>query len=159
MQTGILESDLLKQISSLVLESDLYPEISPLEWISDLYYMHKRKWLYCSLKGSKLVAVAGAFRIPGWEEKYRSSMPEREEGSLLYLSFVASTEEIPVALPRLLKFCLRENPEVEEILYFKKKRGVAEGRPWTLRRRRVEKLSLNSNDSSEVAAESLVTTP
>ena len=67
------------------------------------------------------MAVAGAYRIPYWDEKFHSSLPEREEGRIFFMSFLVSTETSPVAPLRLVRFCLKENPDVSEIIYEKKR--------------------------------------
>lgn len=128
------ESRLFESICRLVIESDIAPNVTRLEWMSDLLYMHKRRWLYCSMKGSRLVAIAAAYCIPEWNEHYLISMPEKEEGRILYIPFVVSSEEVPVAPLRLIRFCLRENPDVEEIIYLKKRWNPSQQKSFGLKR-------------------------
>jgi hypothetical protein len=120
MSFKVPEKELLKQICDLVIRSGVCPEIMPLEWMRRILYMHRRRWLYCSLKGNQVVAVAGAYRIPEWDDKYLHVLPEAEEGNILYVPFVAAEGKIPVAPLRLLRFSLRENPNVREVIYYRK---------------------------------------
>lgn len=119
------ENELLKKVYDLVLASEACPHLLPAQWMSRLLYMHRRGWLYCSVKGSELMAVAGAFRIRQWDEKYRDKLPEKEEGDLLYVPFVASEGKIPVAVLRLLRYCLRENPGIKKVIYDRKSQDPA----------------------------------
>ncbi len=116
------ENELIEKICSLVIASRVCPNMLPLEWMSRLLYMHRRKWLYCTLKGDHLIAVAGAFRIRQWDDKYLdfANMPEAEEGDILYVPFIASEGNVHVAPLRLLRFCLRKNPNIKELIYYRK---------------------------------------
>lgn len=114
------ENELLKKVYDLVLASEACPHLLPAQWMSMLLYMHRRGWLYCSIRGNELFAVAGAFRICSWDEKFREKLPEREEGSTLYIPFVASDGSLPVAVPRLLRYCLRQQPGVQKVVYYRK---------------------------------------
>lgn len=116
----MIEQKLLEQICDLVLTSDIYPEQMPLEWMSRLIQMHHHRWLYCSMKGEELVAVGGAYRIQSWDDSYLYQLPESENGDILFIPFVAAKREFKTALLRLLRFCLKDNPGIREIIYFKK---------------------------------------
>lgn len=120
MACKIPEKELLKKICDLIIRSGICPEVMPLQWMRRLLYMHKKRWLYCSVKGSELIAVVGAFRIREWDEKYLDRLPEKEEGEILYVPFIAAEGNIPIAPLRLLRYCLRENPGVREVIYYKK---------------------------------------
>lgn len=104
----------------LVRSSEVFFDRASLEWASQFYSMYKRGWLYGATQGEELLAVAGAFRIPEWDEKYRHEIPEKESGNLLYVSFFCSQSSDNTVALKLLKCFLRENPEIEEIIYFKK---------------------------------------
>lgn len=115
------ENELLRKICDLVIGADPEPYRSSLQWISHLLTLHRRHWLYCSFLGQELIAVAGAYRIPEWNEQFRYELPEKAEGDTLYIPFFVSKEAVSIAPLRLLKFCLRENPQVREIVYSRKK--------------------------------------
>jgi hypothetical protein len=114
------EKELLKKICDLVIRSGICPEVMPLQWMRRLLTMHKRRWLYCSVKGSELIAVVGAFRIREWDDRYLDWLPEKEGGNILYIPFIAAEGSVPIAPLRLLRYCLRENPGVREVIYYKK---------------------------------------
>ncbi|HTL48365.1 MAG TPA: hypothetical protein VL688_09950 [Verrucomicrobiae bacterium] len=122
------ENELLSKIYELVLSSEACPHLLPAQWMSTLLYMHRRRWLYCSVKGSQLNAVLGAYRIKAWDEKGKDKMPEKEEGDILYIPFVASEGKIPIAVRRLVKYCLRENPGIKKIVYYRKSMDPARDR-------------------------------
>ncbi len=120
MGCQLSEKELLKKICDLVIASGVCPEIMPLEWMRRLIYMHRRRWLYCSVKGTEVLAVVGAYRIPEWNDQTADRMPECDSGDILYIPFVAGEGKVNIALLRLLRYCLRENHGVREVIYYKK---------------------------------------
>jgi hypothetical protein len=128
MAFNIPEKELLKQICDLVIRSGVCPEIMPLEWMRRLLFLHRHRWLYCSVKGNQLLAVAAAYRIPEWDDKYLQMLPDQEEGSVLYVPFIAAEGRSSVAPLRLLRYCLRENPGITEVIYYRKNLHAAQKR-------------------------------
>ncbi|MFZ5802707.1 MAG: hypothetical protein ACOY3K_06330 [Candidatus Omnitrophota bacterium] len=114
------ETTLLRKVFELVKASGVFQKKWDSELMDDLFRMHDRRWLYCSFRGSDLLAVAGAFRIPEWDDRYFNELPEVDEGEILYVPFLVSTADEPLVPLRLVKFCLRENASIKEIIYYKK---------------------------------------
>ncbi len=115
-----MENKMLIRAYELIRSSEVFFDRTSLEWTRQLYAMYKRGWLYGATHGDDLLAVAGAFRISEWDEKYRHELPENESGNLLYVSFFCSqSQDIMIAL-KLLRHFLKENPEIKEIVYYKK---------------------------------------
>lgn len=143
-----MEDKMLIQAYELVRRSDVFFDRAPLEWTRQFYSMHKRGWLYGATEGERLLAIAGAFRIPEWDERYRYEIPEFECGNLLYVSFFCSqSDDITVAL-KLLKHFLKENSDVNEMIYYKKDWNAGQ---------KMFKLFKQENHSSEPDAEETIT--
>jgi hypothetical protein len=132
MALKIPERELLKQVCDLVIRSGVCPEIMPLEWMRRILHMHRHRWLYCSLKGSRVIAVAGAYRIQEWDDRYLKFLPDSDGGAILYVPFVAAEGRVSIAPLRLLRFCLRENPGIREVIYYRKNLNAGK-RHYTLR--------------------------
>ncbi len=98
-----------------------FEDQSTLEWARKLNHLYDRGWLYSSMHGEKLLAVAGAFRIPAWDKRFVEELPEKQEGNILFISFFSSESEDSKIPLKLLKQFLRENPTIQEIVYYRKK--------------------------------------
>ncbi len=115
---AVLSSDdLLHQICELAVRRNFRPDRTPLEWMSQLIRMHERGWLYCSMKGSRLMAVAGAYRIGEWDLELADRLPESAGGDILYIPFLFSTEEVSVACLRVLRYVFKQHAGVHTVIY------------------------------------------
>ncbi len=116
-----LSGNLLEQICQLAVEKNFRTDVTPLEWMSRLIQMHERGWLYCTMKGEHLAAVAGAYRIMKWDPRLPDGLPgklpENSAGGILYVPFIFSTGEVPVACLRLLRFIAKQHDGVAALVY------------------------------------------
>jgi len=119
--TAELSGNLLEQICQLAVEKNFRMDVTPLEWMSRLIQMHERGWLYCTMKGERLAAVAGAYRIAEWNphlpDRLPEKLPESSTGNILVVPFVFSTGEVPVACLRLLRFMVRQHSGISTLVY------------------------------------------
>jgi len=108
--------------------SGFFEDKNALDWIQKLNTMYDRGWLYASMRGDELLAVAGAFRVPAWDPKYLSEPPERDEGEVLFISFFSNNQgdhSIPL---KLLKYFLKQHRGIKEVVFYRKKWSVQERR-------------------------------
>ncbi|MCM8775086.1 MAG: hypothetical protein NC930_01835 [Candidatus Omnitrophica bacterium] len=104
--------------------SGIFYDQMTLEWTTNLIRLYERGWLYGVFSRDDLIAVAGAYRIKQWDEKYRYELPDQEEGNILYVSFFASESDDMSEPLKFLRHFLRENPDINELIYYKKNGAV-----------------------------------
>lgn len=144
-----MSETLLIQVYNFLRQCGLFDEEATLDWVSRLNRLHSRGWLYGSYLRDELLAVAGAFRIPSWDEKYLTEIPDHESGKILFISFFAAIPSHSTAPLKLLRQHLRRYPQIREIIYFKK--NWRPGKPlYELERRRliIQETRKSPNDYS-----------
>lgn len=113
--------ELLIQVHELVKASGFFEWESEFEWITRLNRLQKQGWLYTAFAGERLMAVAGAFRIPEWRNEYRDRLPDQEEGSILYIPFFISRFERMTDPLKLLHQFLHAHPDLTKVIFHRKK--------------------------------------
>lgn len=104
--------------------SELFRDEMDLQWLTRFVRMVNRGWVYTSMDGEELTALAGAYRIQSAEEALQSELPEKEQGSILFISFFISEQGNTASALKALKAYLRRNPDVRSVLYYKKSRDA-----------------------------------
>lgn len=110
---------LIMQATKVVMDSDVCPE-SPRrfsEWFRMMMFCHQKGYLFLGFNGNKVDLVAVAYRVPDVDQKTGDVFPEEESGNILYVPIVASISKDKSKLTKLLKFYLKDNPDVSEIAY------------------------------------------
>lgn len=104
----------------LVLKRQLCPDSTVMEWSKALLKLHEKGWLYAIIRDGKLRALWAAYRIPFWDEKFSESIPEEEKGQIFYVPFLVTDGEEKNAPLRAFKDYRRRNPDVKEIIFYKR---------------------------------------
>ena len=113
-------NELLIKTYDLLKKSDVFYDKTELEWASYVLRLYEKGWLYSAVHNGDIIAVAGAFRIPEWEERYQHELPDQEFGSILYVAFFAADSDNPSVPLKLLKHYLKENTQISEIIFYNK---------------------------------------
>lgn len=95
----------------MVLESNVCPETPYYEWLKIIQFAHDRGYL---ITNNKMDQFACAYRIPYWDEKFTSEMPEQESGNILYVAFAVSESKNNFSLLKMLK----SYPDIEEVYWY-----------------------------------------
>ena len=128
---------LILKAYELIKESDIFHDRLELEWASYLLNLYEKGWLYSAIHRGQILAVAGAYRISKWQEGLRNSIPEREQGKILYVPFLVSHARDNHLPLKFLKHYLNQNSEVKEIIFFDKYKNIQKKQFKVIRRNKV----------------------
>lgn len=121
MGSHLKQGQLLAKIFGLINESKVCPETTPREWVSLLLYLHHKGWLYSSLKGDEVMAVACGYRIPEVIPEFTDVLPREENGNILYVPFYANKDGSRFSALRFLKAYLKDNiANIKEVAFYHK---------------------------------------
>ena len=117
--TKLDQFKLLMQATKIVMDSGVCPESARIfsDWFRMIMFCHERGYLYLGYKEGKVDLVAIAYRVNEVTDETGDEFPDKEEGNILYVPIVASKSDDKLKLTRLLRFYLKDNPEVTEIAY------------------------------------------
>lgn len=109
---------LLRQCAKLLAANKTCNESSLVKWTKIVFFAHNHGFLYCGFdQKGKIDLACIAYRVTDFEPSDDVMLPDREEGDILHVVAVASKTKDGKKLLRLLKWYLREHPEVSEIAY------------------------------------------
>lgn len=112
------ENIFLSNIIKFLKNSGSGPDTTIDEWMRIVSHMHDKGWLYYTKQNGQIVTILGAYRIKEFDKDKIDLMPEKEEGNILFVNFAASTADHKNTLRNMTKKYLRNNPNVEEIIYY-----------------------------------------
>ncbi len=106
------------------MEANIFPEASIRDWVKDLLYLHSKGFLFGSFDSNdNLKLVACLYRVPEILKEYPKQYPEKSEGNILYVAWVASIDNDNVALKRMVTSYLNANKDVDTICFHDLKKG------------------------------------
>lgn len=109
---------LLRQCAFLFARKKVCNEPNPIAWLRIVYQAHRLGFLYCGFGPKKNIDLACiAYRCDDFDPSLKVVMPEKEKGHILYVVAVASVSKNSRKLFHLMRWYLREQPEVEKIVY------------------------------------------
>lgn len=107
----------LMRCINMALESAVCPNSKPDELIKAIVYSHEHGYLYTNRKANAFVC---GYRIPEVSDKWSSTIPEKETGEIFYINFAVSKDINNWVLLKMLRDYLRDNPDVKELVYFRR---------------------------------------
>lgn len=110
----------LKQLLTLkcfvmACKSNVCPDSPREDLMKAILFSHEKGYLLTNRDAS---AFANVYRVKNETEIYK--IPEVEEGSLAYVNFAVSEEKNPFVLLKMLRGYVKDNPEVKELIYFRR---------------------------------------
>lgn len=111
------QSKLLAKCLKLLVDSKCCPDTLSRKWLQDLLYAHSKGWLYVRFEKDEVVMCAAAYRVPMKTKELGSRWPRVELGHKLYIPFCASKSNNRMILLSSLKQFLRDNPDVDEVIF------------------------------------------
>lgn len=113
----LIERALLSKCFEMVVKQNVCPKTPRSEMMQILEYCHDKGWLYTNPKANAFVCC---YKIPKVDEKYDKEFPKEETGEILYVNFAVSDGEEPSSLLKILRGYLLVNPEVKEMVYYRR---------------------------------------
>jgi len=110
----------LFNIYGILLKSGVCPETKKGEWLKTISEMHVRGMLYYGNEDGQVKVVVGAWKIKEFNEKVIDMIPEKEEGNILYVSFMASMAQDKTLPRKLLNNYLQNHQEVDEVVFYER---------------------------------------
>ncbi len=122
MDGQITQGEMLAQAFLILQQSNIYPNAKPADWIKILLYMHTKGWLYIGYEKEKMVMVAGMYRIKKFNKDTIKTLPQKEEGNVLYVPFFASNAEDKLLPRKLLQRYLSKHKNIKKITFYNDER-------------------------------------
>lgn len=117
MKHELIEKALLSRCFEMVVNQNVCPQTPRSEMMQILEYCHEKGWLYTNPKANAFVRC---YRIPVVDKKFDEILPKEEEGQILYVNFAVSEDDEPSSLLKILRGYLLNNPEVKEMVYYRR---------------------------------------
>jgi hypothetical protein len=112
-----VEQLLLTKCLNMCRSGGVCPDSTVEELIHAICFSHERGYLYANRKANSFVC---GYRIPEVNDKWKCTIPEKEEGEIFFVNFAVSEEPNSFVLLKMLRSYLKENPDVKELVYFRR---------------------------------------
>jgi hypothetical protein len=112
-----LEQLLLMRCANMVNQRKVCPDSPIEEMVKVIGYSHEKGYLYTNRQANTFVC---GYRIPELSEKWKSTIPEKEEGEIFFVNFAVSEEPNKWVLLKMLREYLKANTDVKELVYFRR---------------------------------------
>ena len=112
-----VEQLLLMKCANLAKVSNVCPDSSLEDLVKAIVFSHEHGYLYANRSANTFVC---GYRIPEVNEKWKSTIPEKEDGEIFFVNFAVSVDPNPMILLRMLRSYLKENTDVKELVYYRR---------------------------------------
>lgn len=117
MKHELIEKALIQRCFDMVVKENVCPETPRSEMMQIISYCHDKGWLYTNPKANAFVCC---YKIPKVDKQYDETLPTEEVGEILYVNFAVSESDEPASLLKILRGYLLNNPEVKEMVYYRR---------------------------------------
>jgi hypothetical protein len=101
----------------MIEKTNVCPDTPRSEMAQVVGYSHDHGYLYTNRKANAFVC---GYRIPELNDKWKTTIPEKEQGSIFFVNFAVSEEPNRWTLLRMLREYLKANPDVKELCYYRR---------------------------------------
>lgn len=108
---------LLMKCANMVKRSEVCPDSSYKEMLDVIHYSHNKGYLYTTKDANTFIC---GYRIPEINEKWKNTIPEKEQGTIFYVNFAVSENPDWMVLLKMLREYLKSNTDVKELCYFRR---------------------------------------
>ena len=108
---------LLMRCANMVNEKKVCPDSTTEEMLKVIAFSHERGYLYANRTANTFVC---GYRIPEIDEKWKHTIPQKEQGEIFFVNFAVSEEPNKWVLLKMLRDYLKENSDVKELCYFRR---------------------------------------
>lgn len=116
------QAGLLVMIYAFLKKNKVYDNIPMGDLLKDLYYLHKKGWLYVTIVNGRVEVAVAMYRIPEFKPEIVDKYPEKEEGNILYIPFMASEAVSKIKPLRYLRSFLKKNPDIKQVIFDRDKK-------------------------------------
>ena len=117
MDSRLIEKALIHRCTQMCTQSNVCPDTPRSEMSEVVKYAHNNGYLYTNRKANTFVC---GYRIPEINEKWKTTIPEKEQGEIFFVNFAVSEEPNKWTMLRMLREYLRANTDVKELCYFRR---------------------------------------
>lgn len=117
MVSNLIERALIFRCFEMACKTNVCPDTSRSEMKSVIEFSHDKGYLYTNRLANAFVC---GYRIPEISDKWKSIIPEKEQGEIFFVNFAVSDETNKWELLKMLRQYLKENTDVRELCYFRR---------------------------------------
>jgi len=114
---GLIEKALMHRCMDLVSKTNVCPDTPRSEMARVVAYSHDKGYLFTNRGANAFVC---GYRIPEVSDKWKTTIPEKEQGEIFFVNFAVSEEPNRWTLLRMLREYLKSNPDVKELCYYRR---------------------------------------
>lgn len=112
-----IEKMLINRCFLLACKHNVCPKTPRSEMKKVIEYSHDKGYLYTNKLANTFVC---GYRIPEVNDKWKSTIPEKEMGEIFFVNFALSEDPNRWDLLKMLRSYLKENPDVKELVYYRR---------------------------------------
>lgn len=105
-------------VYNFLMRNGLMPGADAMAVMDMLAHLFERGWIYYGYENDELVMCIGAFRVKSMEGIDAFTLPEKEEGDILFVEFAVSIAEDKHLMRRMLQKYTEEN-DVKKMIFYK----------------------------------------
>jgi len=113
----MIEKALIWRCCKMIDDTNVCPDSPRAEMKQVVEFSHNHGYLYTNRGANTFVC---GYRIPEINDKWKSTIPEKEEGEIFYVNFAVSEEPNKWNMLRMLREYLKANPDVKELCYYRR---------------------------------------
>jgi hypothetical protein len=117
MVSPLIEKALIWRCLDMVNKRNVCPDSPRSEMAQVVEFSHNRGYLYTNRGANAFVC---GYRIPEISDKWKSTIPENEQGEIFFVNFAVSEEPDRWTLLRMLRGLLKDNPDIKELCYYRR---------------------------------------
>lgn len=117
MASEMIEKALKWKCFEMACKHNVCPETPRSEMKRVIEFSHDKGYLYTNKFANTFVC---GYRIPELNDKWKSTIPDKENGEIFFVNFALSEDPNRWDLLKMLRAYLKENPDVKELVYFRR---------------------------------------
>ena len=117
MASEMIEKALIWRCFEMACKHNVCPDTPRTEMKKVIEFSHDKGYLYTNKLANTFVC---GYRIPELNDKWKTTIPEKETGEIFFVNFALSEEPNKWTMLRMLREYLKENTDVKELCYFRR---------------------------------------
>lgn len=112
-----IEKMLINRCFMMACKHNICPDSSRDDIKQAIEYSHDKGYLYTNRSANAFVC---GYRIPELNDKWKTTIPDKEQGEIFFVNFAVSEDLDKWTLLRMLRAFLKSNPDVKELCYYRR---------------------------------------
>lgn len=117
MGSKIVQEALQWKCLKMIEETNVCPDSTMDEMRNVVKYAHDHGYLFTNREANAFVC---GYRIPEINDRWKTTIPENEIGEIFFVNFAVSDDSNKWTLLRMLRSFLKDNPDIEELCYYRR---------------------------------------